>query len=708
MNDPSDDPASSRRPEAEESLRQCDDRYQRLGDLLPDGLILETEGRISFINPAGARLLGSLPPEEIVGRPLARLFPSEQAETVDRRLRKMHERGGPLVFSEIKVLRWDGTLVDVEWGAIPVTYLGKSSSQIVLRDLTLYARVEELLKNSEALYHSLVETLPQNVFRKDLEGRFTFANERFCQILGRSLKDVLGKTDHDFYPLELALKYAKDDARLLKEGGVIDTIEEHHPPGKARSFVHVIKTPIFDADRRVIGIQGIFRDVTAQKRQEEEIARLAYYDALTGLPNRSLFLDRLAQTIKRTKRRKNKNFAVMFLDLDHFKHVNDSLGHGSGDQLLQGFARRVEKLVRPGDTLARLGGDEFTILLEEIRSSEDIARVAERILQALKAPFSIRGQDVFTSVSIGMAIGESHEKPEDLLRDADTALYRAKERGRARYEAFDPAMHARAVERLKTETELRRALDRGEFRVHYQPIASVSDERIIGLEALLRWEHPDRGLLLPGQFLPVAEESGLILPIDLWVLRTACGQMKRWHEGLPKTVRPQIHVNISSRHFAQTRMAAEVQAILQDTGLDPRYLTLEITESVLLEEFSEAVQSLASLKDLHIQLYLDDFGSGTFSFKGLRRPPIDSLKIHHSFVKDLEKGTREEEVVRTITALAGNLKMGVIAEGVETPEQLKQLRALDCAQIQGFLISKPVSAELAQSFLTGKPNPPRR
>lgn len=708
MNDQPDGRAAARRPGAEDPLRQCDDRYRRLGELLPDGLLLETEGRISFINAAGARLLGSLPPEDILGRPLARIFPSEQAEIVDRRLRKMHERGGPLVFSEIKLLRWDGSLVDVEWGAIPVLYEGKASAQIVLRDLTLFARVEELLKNSEALYHSLVETLPQNVFRKDLEGRFTFANERFCQTLGRSLKEVLGKTDHDFYPLELAVKYGKDDGRLMKEGGVIDTIEEHHPPGKPRSYVHVIKTPIFDSDRRVIGIQGIFRDVTAQKRQEEEIARLAYYDALTGLPNRSLFLDRLAQTLRRTRRRKHKNFAVMFLDLDHFKHVNDSLGHGSGDQLLQAFARRVEKLLRPGDTLARLGGDEFTVLLEEIRSSEDVARVADRILQALKAPFSLRGQDVFASASIGMALGESHEKPEDLLRDADTALYRAKERGRARFEAFDPAMHARAVERLKLETELRRALERGEFRVHYQPIASVSDDRIIGLEALLRWEHPERGLLLPGQFLAVAEESGLILPIDLWVLRTACAQMSRWHARGPRTVRPQIHVNLSSKHFGRSSMAGEIQRILEETGLEARFLTLEITESVLLEEFSEAVQSLAALKTLHVQLYLDDFGSGTFSFKGLRRPPIDSLKIHHSFVRDLEKGTRQEEVVRTITALAGNLKMGVIAEGVETPEQLKQLRALDCAQIQGYLISRPVSAELAEGFLTGRPDLPLR
>ncbi len=235
----------------------------------------------------------------------------------------------------------------------------------------------------------------------------------------------------------------------------------------------------------------------------------------------------------------------------------------------------------------------------------------------------------------------------------------------------------------------------------------MSDGRIIGLEALLRWEHPERGLLLPAQFLPVAEESGLILPIDLWVLRTACGQMSRWHSGLSRTARPQIHVNISSNHFSQPHIAREIGKILKETGLDPRMLSLEITESVLLEDFSEALKSLASLKDLHVQLYLDDFGSGTFPLKGLRRPPIDSLKIHHSFVKDLERGTREEEVVRMITALAGNLKMGVIAEGVETREQLAQLKALDCVQIQGYLLSKPLPADRVESFIAGKTEPPR-
>ncbi len=383
------------------------------------------------------------------------------------------------------------------------------------------------------------------------------------------------------------------------------------------------------------------------------------------------------------------------------------MGHASGDQLLRDFARRVEKLVRPGDTLARLGGDEFTILLEEIRSSEDVARVAERILQALRAPFSIGGQELAASVSIGVALAGAHDAPEDLLRDADTALYRAKEQGRARYESFDPAMHARAVERLKLETDLRRAFERGEFRVHYQPIASVKDERIIGLEALLRWEHPERGLLLPEQFLAVAEESGLILPIDLWVLRTACGQMSRWHERMPRERRPQIHVNVSSKHFSRSPIAEEIRRILRETGLDARHLTLEITESVLLDGFSEAVQSLESLKNLHVQLYLDDFGSGSLPFKGLRRPPIDSLKIHHSFVQDLEKGAREEEVVRSITALAGNLRMGVIAEGVETPGQLERLRALDCAQIQGYLISRPLSAEGVEPFIAAKAAPRR-
>jgi diguanylate cyclase (GGDEF)-like protein/PAS domain S-box-containing protein len=681
---------------------ESEERYSRLVALSPDAVVLSVEGKVAAINPAGLRLLKAPDEASLLGKPLIELFEPLAWSVVERRLLQMHERDAATSFSEVRLLRQDGSLIEVEMGAAPVRYQGKAAAQILFRDLTLYARVSELLKNSEVLYHSLVENLPQNVFRKDLGGRFTFANERFCATLGKPLPEILGKTDYDFYPRALAEKYLKDDARLIEAGETIDTVEEHHSPGKPKSFVHVVKTPLYDAQHQVIGIQGIFRDVTAQKRQEEALSHLAYYDALTGLPNRSLFMDRLGQTMKRTRRRKYKGFAVIFLDLDRFKNVNDSLGHGCGDQLLVGFARRVEQTIRPGDTVARLGGDEFTILLEEIKDSNDIARVAERIRKSLQLPFKVDGQEIFVTVSMGLALGGAHERVEDLLRDADTALYRAKDRGRDCYEVFDPTMHARAVERLNAETDLRKALDRGEFLLHYQPIASMANESILGFEALLRWQHPSRGLLLPAQFLPIAEETGLILPIDLWVLRTACAQMRRWHERFPASPRFQVHVNLSTKHFSKPNMVSEIDRILKETGLDPRNLTLEITESVILEEFKEAIDALAGLKGLNVQLYLDDFGVGTFSLKGIHRPPIDSLKIHHSFVRALGKGSREAEVIQTITALAGNLNMGVIAEGVETRQELAELRGLQCGQVQGYLISKPLTVEAVEAFIAGR------
>lgn len=701
--EPSDlaDPGGRAKGSIADAASEWEARYLSLVGLSPDAVIIEQKGRIAFVSTSGARLLGSFRPDELVGKPFASLFPPLSREVVAGRLRKMHECGRALPFSEEIILRWDGTELVVEMAATVVPYKGAPASQLIFRDMTLYTKVEELLKNSEALYQSLVENLPQNVFRKDLDGRFTFANERFCRTLGKPLKDVLGKTDYDFYPIPLAAQYLEDDEKLIRIGGTLDKVEEHQPPGKEKRYVHVVKTPLYDSNRQVIGIQGIFRDVTEQKRQEEELARLAYYDGLTGLPNRSLFMERLGQTMKRTRRRKEKGFAVLFLDLDRFKHVNDSLGHGAGDQLLVAFARRVEQLVRPGDTLARLGGDEFTVLVEEVKGSNDVARVAQRILDALSLPFVIDHQEVFATASIGIALGESHRSPEELLRDADIALYRAKERGRGGYEVFDPAMHARAVERLKMETDLRKALSSGEFLLNYQPIALLATQKVIGLEALLRWNHPERGLLLPAQFLPVAEETGLIVPIDLWVLRMACAQMKEWHDRLGSRPPLQIHVNLSTKHFAHSGTAAEIDRILKETGLDPHALTLEITESVVLEEFKEALNVLTGLKGLHVQLFLDDFGAGTFSLKGVHRPPIDSLKIHHSFVSMLEEGSRQADVIRTITTLADNLKMGVIAEGVETREQLAQLRALRCGHVQGYLISKPLTPEAVLPFVTG-------
>jgi diguanylate cyclase (GGDEF)-like protein/PAS domain S-box-containing protein len=688
-------------------------------------------------------------------------------------------------------------------------------------------RAEDQLRNSEALYHSLVENIPQFILRKDRQGRLTFANSRYCATASKTLPELLGRSDHDLYPRELADKYRQDDLRVMESGQVFDAIEDHLLPGGERIYVHVVKSPLRDAAGRVIGIQGIFWDVTSHKRAEEALAqernllyilmdnspdtiyfkdresrfirinramarrfglddpaaavgkmdadfftgehareayadeqevvrtgqpligkeeketwpdgtetwvsttkipfrdpagqvagifgisrniterkraeqelfRRAFYDGLTGLPNRSLFLDRLAHALRRARRR-DHYFAVLFLDLDRFKDINDSLGHLIGDQFLVAIARRLESCLRPGDTVARLGGDEFVVLLEEIEDLRGAVAVADRILQDLPAPVNLQGQEVCTTTSIGIApVSPEYDNPEDLLRDADTAMYRAKEAGRARHMVYDPAMHAHVVRRLQMETDLRRAVERGEFRVRYQPILTLASGRIAGVEALVRWLHPQRGLLAPADFIHAAEDNGLIVPIGMWVLRESCRQAREWQSRFPTQPPLTISVNVSARQFAQPDLLHQVGQILQETGLDANTLTLEITETALMQNFGASAALFTEMKALHIQLNLDDFGTGYSSLSYLHRFPVSVLKIHHSFVSRLDASPEHEEIVRTIITLARNLRMNVIAEGVESAEQLRRLRALQCGLAQGYFIAPPLEPEAVSELL---------
>ncbi|MBV8882539.1 MAG: EAL domain-containing protein [Chroococcidiopsidaceae cyanobacterium CP_BM_RX_35] len=442
------------------------------------------------------------------------------------------------------------------------------------------------------------------------------------------------------------------------------------------------------------------QEIGDRQRAEEQLTYGAFHDALTGLPNRALFVERLRQAVELKKWYEGYLFAVLFLDLDRFKVVNDSLGHMAGDQLLLAIASRIKACLRAEDIVARIGGDEFTILLEGIQDVSEAKSVANRIQEQLKLPFILSGNEVFTSASIGIALSVTdYDRPEQILRDADMAMYKAKMRGKARHEVFDITMHSSAIARLQVETDLRRAIERQEFRLHYQPIVSLDSGTINGFEALVRWQHPERGLVSPAEFIPMAEETGLIVPLGWWVIHEACHQMHVWQAQFLSDAPLSISINISGRQFSQLDLSDRIEQILQEFSLDPRTLKLELTESAIVENVESANLMLAQLRKLGIQLCMDDFGTGYSSLSYLHRFPIDMLKIDRSFVSRMSLDNENSEIVRTIVTLAHNLGMNMTAEGVETAEQLALLKELKCEYGQGYFFSKPINSEAATALI---------
>jgi diguanylate cyclase (GGDEF)-like protein/PAS domain S-box-containing protein len=577
---------------------------------------------------------------------------------------------------------------------------GPAALVLTAYDITERNRADAALRASEAHLAALFAHAEVGLSEIALDGRFLRVNATLSRILGRASDEVLRLTVADVTHADDRPASQAAVARVIATGAPLAFDKRYVQPDGTIVWANSTLSLLPMTNQQPPRILAVTADITTRKQAEAQLRYHAAHDALTGLPNRAAFLDHLRRALARHARHPDDGFAVLFLDLDRFKVINDSLGHHIGDQLLVQVAARLQQCVRPDDVVARLGGDEFTILVARVGGVADARAVAQRIHAAIATPVVLDGHEVTTTTSIGITLSDRrYAQPEEMLRDADTAMYKAKRHGAGREAVFDRTMHARAVARLHVETELQRAVERHEFRLHYQPIVELTTGAIRGVEALLRWQHPTRGLLGPRAFMMVAEETGVIVPLGQWVLRTACQQLRHWHLRFPTIAPWTMSVNVSGVQCQQPDLVAHVAQILHDTELAPHFLDLEITESVVLAHTGTAFALLHKLRALGVTLTLDDFGTGYSSLSYLHRFPMSTLKIDRSFISTPDTGRAQGALVRTIIALAQNMDLSVVAEGIETAAQRDHLAALQCRYGQGYLWGRPMDAAAVGQWL---------
>lgn len=703
-------------------------------------LVIDSEGRVVRHNPALARLF-RLEGATINGRLVSDLLGPETANLVCPRTM---DAPAPDRVLETLAQRADGSFFPVEVSSAPVALKDQTGTVSILRDVTERKRheealrqahddleqkveertrelsraniqlkievaerkvVAEALRKAESKYRSIFENAVEGIYQVSADGHYISANPALARILGYAdvdsllteLRDGAGTryVDPGKWRELLALILDKGEvkgfeAQLRRRSGRVIWISEN-----ARL--------VRDSRGNPLHVEGSVEDITLRKEYEAQLLHQAFHDPLTLLPNRALFLDHLKMAMERRKRQDRFRFAVLYLDLDRFKVINDSLGHAAGDELLRSVAQTLTRCARSMDTVARFGGDEFAVLLEDITAPRDAIRIARRILEDMGRPFDLRGHEVFTSASIGIVLHtESYEQPDALLRDADTAMYRAKEQGKSRFKVFNHRMHVAALRLMELETDLRHAVDARDLRLVYQPIVRLRDRRVVGFEALLRWTHPTHGPVNPTEFITLAEDAGLIYPIDYGVLHQVCRDLSSWMNGRGPGASARslnVHVNVSGKHFRNPFLVGEVEAALLDSGLPPACLTLEITESAFVDNLSTAADVLGKLKNLGVRLCIDDFGTGYSSLGYLQRYPIDVIKVDKSFVAAVNSDGDTRAIATSIISLGNSLGLSVVAEGVETPEQLEFLRRTGCGLAQGFLFHRPVAEEEALALL---------
>lgn len=601
----------------------------------------------------------------------------------------------------IKILITTGIILLIStFTQILLNSIKKAQESLKEVNRTLEKKVTERtaeLQKSEAKYRTIFENTGAAIIIIEEDMKISLANSVFINLSGyeqdeiedrMSLTKFIDVTSRRKLFAGKSQSVKKTDSHFITKNFECKFIDKNI--NNKDILIAITKIP--GTEKSVVSIT----DISELKEAEKQIYHQAFHDNLTNLPNRALFMEHLLMAIKRGKRRKNYSFAVIYLDIDRFKLVNDSLGHNIGDKLLVEFASRIQDLLRDIDTLARFGGDEFVILLEDIEDENYAVLISERLQKSLQSPFEIKGNDVYAPASFGIVLNTKiYDDPEIIIRNADAAMYHAKEKGRSQFKIFDKTLHEKALTLLQIETDLRKAIENKEFDLYYQPIVSLDNISILGFEALIRWNHPTRGLVYPDSFIPVAEETGLIIPIGRWVLKKACRDLRRWDEQIESKLPLFMSVNISSKQFLRPSLIDDIKAILDETGLSPDKLKLEITETALMEDFHETIPLIQRLKDLGVQIVIDDFGTGYSSMSYLQQLPIDTLKVDQSFISRIENNDDDENknIVEAIVSLALKLGLKVVAEGVETNKQHSVLSQMNCQMAQGYLFSRPLKKE---------------
>ncbi len=676
------------RKKASESLKESEERFRDLFENANDIIYVhDLQGKFISVNRAGLKVFG-YKRSDVAKLNIAQIIVPEDLQKAQTQI-AAKIAGKTSSSYEVDGIRKDGRRVSFEVNS-RVIYENDmpASIQGIARDITDRKLAEEERDRLYNVSNDLLATI-------GFDGKLLHINPAWEKILGYEIKKLLEKSIYDITHSD-DLTDSLNEAEKLKAGENI--FYESRLWCKEGSFRWILwsATPIVsDEIAYVVG-----RDITERKQTEEVLQHNALYDKLTDLPNRTQFMNHLQTAIDLYEKDLNSCFSVLFLDLDRFKIINDGLGHLIGDKLLVAISQRIKASLRPGDVVARLGGDEFTLLIHNVKETNEAINVAERIQKQLSKPFKLDNYEVFSTASIGIIVAdETHRKPEDFLRDADTAMYRAKESGKARYEIFDSAMHTHNINLLQMENDLRRAIERNEFRIYYQPIISLASPEIEEFEALIRWQHPENGFIPPDDFIYIAEETGLIVPIGEWVLRESCRQIREWQELFNFKKKLSVSVNLSAKQLMHPNLIKQVRDILRETKFCPSCLKLEVTESMVLDNDELALEVLSELNALGVRLSTDDFGTGYSSLSYLSRFPFERLKIDRSFVGKMDTDAKSEGIVRTIIKLAENLNLEAVAEGIENERQFHRLRELGCQYGQGYLFSKPVNAADAENLL---------